>query len=371
MKAQTESPVPYASNDVRLSARQWAAVVLAVSAVLAGTPVVWRRIEPLEAAEDYRIPYALSEDYWMYGRLAERRARQGKTVVIGDSVMWGEFVTPGQTLSHCLNQQSGSDRFVNCGLNGVHPLALEGLARYYLGPAAGGKILLHCNLLWMCSEEQDLQTDKEVSFNHPKLVPQFAPRIAAYQASTAERLGVVIDRVTPFRGWVNHLRVAYFDSQDLHTWSLEHPYNNPFHRITLRLPLPDSQPRHSPVPWSQRGVKRQDFPWVDLDSSLQWGAFRRTAELVRRRGGDLFVMVGPLNEHMLTDQSRARHGLLRNGVEAWLEQAGIPHYAPRLLPSSQYGDASHPLAAGYAQLARELLADEAFQRWLSRLTRPS
>jgi hypothetical protein len=108
----------------------------------------------------------------------------------------------------------------------------------------------------------------------------------------------------------------------------------------------------------------QDFPWFDLDSSFQWGAFRRTAELIQRRGGRLFVIVGPLNAHMLNRPSRERHGLLKSQVEAWLEESGIPFCAPRLLPSELYADASHPLAPGYAQLAEEVYADEAFRRFL-------
>jgi hypothetical protein len=163
---------------------------------------------------------------------------------------------------------------------------------------------------------------------------------------------------------VNHLRVAYFDNQDIQNWSLEHPYKSPFGEITLALPQPSPTPRHAAVSWSERGVQTREFPWVELDSSLQWRAFRRTTEFVRRKGGRPFVIVGPLNEHMLAASSRKRYGELKQETIARMQEAEIPCYAPPLLPSDLYGDASHPLAAGYARLAEQLHADESFQRWL-------
>jgi hypothetical protein len=42
-------------------------------------------------------------------------------------------------------------------------------------------------------------------------------------------------------------------------------------------------------------------------------------------------------------------------METWLRAEGILYAAPRPLASEQYADASHPLGAGYATLAKELL----------------
>jgi len=87
--------------------------------------------------------------------------------------MWGEYVLPDGTLSHFLNEQSGQPpMFVNAGVNGLFPLALEGLVRYYGGPLRGRKVLVHCNALWMSSPKADLRTEKEERFNHADLVPQ-------------------------------------------------------------------------------------------------------------------------------------------------------------------------------------------------------
>ena len=52
--------------------------------------------------------------------------------MLGDSVVWGEYVLPDGTLSHFLNQEAGQpDRFVNGGVNGLFPLAQEGLIDDY------------------------------------------------------------------------------------------------------------------------------------------------------------------------------------------------------------------------------------------------
>jgi hypothetical protein len=72
----------------------------------------------------------------------------------------------------------------------------------------------------------------------------------------------------------------------------------------------------------------------------------------------VFVLVGPYNEHMLTEASRSRYQDVKGTIERWLQAQQLPYLAPPVLPSAEYGDSSHPLAAGYRRLARQL-ADEA------------
>jgi hypothetical protein len=178
-------------------------------------------------------------------------------------------------------------------------------------------------------------------------------------------MGIVIDRNVAFRRWVHHLRISFFDHLDLPTWSAEHPYANPLRRIRLGIPQPADKPHSDPISWLERGIQPQDFPWIDLDTSFQWRAFREMAELLRDRGNRLFVLVGPFNEHMLTGPSRQRYEAMKREVEAWLSAEKIPHYVPAPLPSDEYADASHPLAVGYARLASQMAATEAFQQWLT------
>src|ERR1039458_10138029 len=98
--------VQFGVNEVRLSARQWLAtfVILALVALL--TPRVWKRIQHFDAGPDYRMPYELSKDYWLYEQRLDQVAKPGAIVVLGDSVVWGEYVLPNGTLSHFLNQQT-------------------------------------------------------------------------------------------------------------------------------------------------------------------------------------------------------------------------------------------------------------------------
>ena len=184
-------------------------------------------------------------------------------VVLGDSVVWGRYVTRPQTLSHYLNELAGKQRFANLGLNGAHPVALAGLLEYYGTGIAGKKVLLHYNPLWMGSPTTDLQ-EKDSPLNHPdllpqfipirvhwsnsSLLPQFVPPIPANKAEASQKIGRLIDRNVPFTAWTNHLQQAYFDQTSIPRWTLEHPYANPSRQVTHGLP--PSDPSGSCDPWN-------------------------------------------------------------------------------------------------------------------------
>lgn len=363
-RADDDAP-SFAANGVRLSAREWCIAAVIVLLVVLGVPEIWDRMESFDPQADYRVPFDSSEDYWTYKRLVARAVEDERILLIGDSVIWGEYVEPQQTLSHFLNQADRSTHFANGGVNGTHPLALAGLVRDYAAEITGTKVILHCNLLWMSSVERDLQTEKELSFNHPQLVPQFIPQIPCYKAPVEERIGIVVDRTLPFRTWVHHLRIASFDNLDVPSWTTEHPYENPFVRINMALPQPENRPHSRPISWTKRGIQRQDMPWIEQDTSLQWRAFQATVHRLQSRGNRVFVIVGPFNEHMLTAASRKRYQELRHQVEVWLRGTLTPYLLATPLPSDEYGDASHPLSAGYARLAEQIYANDAFQQWLN------
>jgi hypothetical protein len=48
-----------------------------------------------------------------------------------------------------------------------------------------------------------------------------------------------------------------------------------------------------------------------------------------------------------------------------LARGGIAVFVGSPLPSDEYADASHPLAPGYARLARALFDDDVFRAWLA------
>src|SRR5439155_2563468 len=118
------------------------------------------------------------------------------------------------------------------------------------------------------------------------------------------------------------LQQAYYDRVDIPSWTLEHPYDNPLEPLTRDLPPSDNKLRQIPQPW-YKDKKAEDFPWIDLDTSLQWPAFQRTVETLQRRSNRVFVLVGPFNEHMLTPGSRERYQKMKGTIVAWLEKAKI------------------------------------------------
>ncbi len=369
-------------NEMRLNSRQCALALAILVLALLLTPWFWKRVERFDTGPDYRIPYDLSKDYWLYQRRLEDKIDPRSIVMLGDSVVWGEYVLPDGTWSHFLNQQTGqTNKFINGGVNGLFPLALEGLVDYYARALKNRKIILHCNLLWLSSPKADLQIDKEERFNHSRLVPQFFPRIPCYKADANERLSAIVERNFHFTAWVDHLQDAYFGQKSILSWTLEddggdppqypNSYKDPLAQITFQVPsAPRDDPQRGPKsprhkPWSENGGPAP-FEWVALDTSLQWNAFQRLLRTLRQRGNDVFVILGPFNEHMVAEESRAPYRKLRDGVAAWLQENQIPHWVPEALPSQLYADASHPLTDGYALLAKKTLANEDFQTWLKR-----
>jgi len=371
-------------NEMRLNARHWATVLVILTVITVLTPRLWKKLECFQTGPDYRIPYALSKDYWLYERRLQQIAPTN-VVVLGDSVMWGEYVLPDGTLSHFL--QSGQPgKFVNAGVNGLFPLALEGLVRYYGGPLRGRKVIVHCNVLWMSSPKADLRTEKEERFNHAELVPQFVPRVPCYKADLNHRLSAVVERNFPFSQWVTHLQNTYFGQKSILNWTLEedgsdpphypNAYKNPFAQITFAIPAePANDPERGPrsprhKPWSTTGTSGSPgegstrFEWVELDQSLQWAAFQRLVKLLESRDNDVFVVVGPFNEHIMAEENRPAFRRLRDGIADWLEKNHVPHVVPATLPSALYADASHPLTEGYQRLAGELWSDGQFRDWM-------
>ena len=359
-KVESKPDVPFGSNAIRLSVREWNVAAILFLAIFIVVPRLWERLEPFTPGPDFRMPYKLSSDYWLYERYCRSTVSAGQTPIIGDSVVWGQYVKADQTLSHYLNVLSGDERFANMGMDGMHPAALAGLIKYYGLAISRRKVVLVCNPLWMTSEKADLSSDKEFSFNHPKLAPQFFPRIPCYTESASGRLGILVERALPFFAWASHLRVAYFESMDIPAWTMERPYANPMSAVSLQ-PVKEEKLKRRPALWTGKEQDRQDFAWVELDKSFQWSRFRKAVEILEQRGNTVFVLVGPFNEHMMKRNSLAAYLRLKAGIEKWLREGNIPHFAPPPLPSDQYADASHPWAKGYELLAKSLFENDSFK----------
>ncbi len=370
------------THEVRLTLRQWLVALLIVTLIAVALPRAWRHVERFEVGADYRIPYALSNDYWLYDWYLQKTAAVAKPIVVlGDSVVWGEYVKADGTLPHFLNAEAATPgRFVNAGVNGLFPLALEGLVRDYGTSLHKRKVIVVCNLLWLTSPKADLQAESDETINHAPLIPQFRPKVPSYQSDAATRIGSVLGRHVSLMGWGNHLQSAYFNQRSVTQWTLaedpDHPrsypnaYRNPLARITCVVPsghaddLERGEGSRRHRPWSAEGPRKAAFEWVPLSSSLQWAAFQRTVALLRHGGNDVLVIVAPFNEHMIADPSLGAYRALHAGIVTWLSESRIPYAQPGTLPSALYADASHPLTAGYASLASQIVQSASFQAWV-------
>src|SRR5262249_8526772 len=156
--------------------------------------------------------------------------------------------------------EAGKERFANLGLDGAHPLALGGLVRHYAGAIVGRNVVVECNPLWLSSPQADLQDEKKTNqFNHPRLVPQFWPRVPSYREGFRQGLGSVVERNGPFRNGPAHLQQAFYGQSALPSWTLEHPYENPLEPLTRGLPSSGDELRHLQQPWYKSGIKQQDY----------------------------------------------------------------------------------------------------------------
>jgi len=364
--------VPFSCNCVRLSAREWVIVIVIVAALFCLGPILWELAEKFEPGPDYRLPYQLSNDYWLYKRYCRWACSRNKTLLIGDSVIWGHYVPKDNTLSHYLNEGSrgagsqitGRAQFANLGVDGIHPVALAGLLRYYGQDISDKNIILHFNPLWLSSKKHDLQIEKEFHFDHPKLAPQFFPNIPCYKASYSKRISAVIGRIVPFASLTSHLNKTYFDSMDLSAWTIEHPYKNPLTTITLEFSVSEHYNQSEHVPWYEKGIAKSDIQWVALETSFQWRFFQRLVEMLKERGNRVFVLIGPFNEHMLKENSIDTYRKIKSQIQSWLKQNNVPYYAPEVLPSQLYRDASHPLSEGYDVLAKYLFENDSFRKFV-------
>ena len=361
----------FSSNSVRLLWKDWVAVMAILLGIFYLLPKCWPALEKFGSLPDYRLPHELSNNYWLFTRWSRYASSRYPVLIIGDSVIWGHYVKREHTLSHYLNEQAGENIFANMGVDGIHPAAMLGLIKYYGKDISNRGVILHLNPLWMSSKKADLQGEEEFRFNHPRLVPQLIPNLAAYRPSFAEKISVVAERSLPFFSWINHIRMVYFENMSIQNWSIQNPYKNPLSAITLRIPLPENRPQGRPVSWVEKGIRRADFPWLQIEKSFQWGSFKRVIEILNSRNNKVFVLLGPFNSHILTEESLNRYNIMKDGMETWLKENEISFYLAPALPSELYADASHPLKEGYAIIAEVLLENESFQGWLKKASKGS
>src|SRR5947207_14711540 len=97
------------SNGIRLTGSEWLVVAFVAALLIVVAPTAWKQAEKFPLEADYRMPHELSNDYWLYERFAGLAVERQDTLLVGDSVIWGEYVTRQETLSHYVNELVGED----------------------------------------------------------------------------------------------------------------------------------------------------------------------------------------------------------------------------------------------------------------------
>ena len=352
----TKSDRTFSSNAIRLSGQELLITgIVFLLTMLVLIPLLWRNSEKLMFDDDFRLSYEFRDDYWVYAKCAKETTQKTSVLFIGDSVIWGMYVDNTNTLTANINHKLQRQVAANLAIDGLHPIAMEGLLRHYGNSIKDQTVFIHLNPLWMNSEKYDLSSEEEMDIHHPRLVAQFSPKLKCYQEPFSTRMGVLLERNLPFFSLLNHIRLSFFYNEDFAQWVLDNPNENPASKISFEIDPTEREQSNSSGDWSQRGITKQDWDWVDLDVSNQWSAFHKTLQLLKDRNNRVCVMVGSINPYILTENSLKRYQTLRISIAKQLTSNNIEYIVMPDLPSDYYADASHPVDKGYAIMADQLL----------------
>lgn len=305
-------------------------------------------------------------NYWSHYRWTRYAKSHYKVALIGDSVIWGQEVDNDQTITHFLNENYGEEIFANMGIDGLSQAGIRGLIKYY------GKyysnIILQFSPYWLADINRDLRGNLK-RFRHPRLVPQFHPRIHYNNYTLNERLSYKLDHYLRIFPFVRHIMINYFENKSIAAWMIEHPYNNPFSAITFKAGEVTKEKRGKGLNWETQKMKLQNYKYIPLEESVQFECFLDTIKMLKRRNITFFILIGPYNPYVLIPESRERLYVLLGNVKCYFDEHKLPYFeAGSNLPNSQFADgAGHMLYNGHDILSKELLKDARFQEWLQNL----
>jgi len=346
-------------QGLELSLREWLVVGLLVTAFLAVAPSIPFRPKTPVIEPDYRIPYPLSRRYDLYKRYTTLAAQQSPTLLVGDSVIWGQCARRRETLAAHLNAVTHQPRFANAGLDGMNPVALHELLQYHAPGIEKSRVLLQFDPLWMMIEELSAHDVREALYNRPDLIPRLAANFTGPFKEAVSASWSKLADASPIGAWGDRLADAKLDFL---AWSLDHPYESPLKAISSTLPPSDDTSHLRLAPWNAGPTKPISAGWLDVSTSVQWQAFRNIITLLEQRGNKVLVVVGPMNEHAFDAQTLEVYRKLKSDISADLRARGVRHMVASVLDSSNYSDLCHPLGPGYAEMAKELLQKES--AWL-------
>lgn len=347
-----------------LSVRGWSGVLVVFVLVVIGLPRAWVAVESFDPELNWRQPTRVAEDYWQIHRWLRAAERKESIVILGDSVVWGEFAKPNETLAAHLSMINGENEFANLGVQGLYPVALLGLLKI---EAPRSPPLLLFNPIWMTSARRDLSllaSEREtVSVNHQALLPQWIGSPVSYRATLEERLSRWGLQQSQLRRWSNHLSYEHLDGQDLPTWLRAHPSRFPWQASDGIVLGPEDEPGQ---PIRRRLIPENSisYEWVEPDDSLQYQAFLKCVELLSQHGKPPCVLLASLSSSGRTPECLNSESQIAQRLRDDLEQRQIA--VVNLKASSEVmADASHPTPDGYRAWAETIQHESAFQTWVS------
>lgn len=337
-------------------------IIILASAFLlffTAAPLIITLIDDKDFAGNYRIPYPMGENYYLFRHYTSTLSGTDKILFFGDSVIWGHYADTENTLTAQLNRLHCTDRFANMGIDGIHPAALYGLVKKYSGSIKNRDIVAGVNLLWMSSPRHDLSGGINNEINHKKLLPQLSRTIPAYGAGLEERISSFLNRELKFFTWVNHIKMSSFADSSFYRWTLDNPRRNisEFFKgrdLTYTVPAPMRQSR-APL---------QNVEWVGPEDSIQWYYMKKTLTLLTQKNNRITAYITPYNIHSLTPESRARYLEIIKIIISELEAEGITCITGKTPEQQYFADASHTGEEGYVILAEELLQNKKFNSLL-------
>ncbi len=360
--------IPVNSNGLYLYLWELLAVAIVVLTLVWGVLPLWHRQKlQVTLPENFRFSYQLRDDYLLYRAMVREACSKYDNLFLGDSVIWGMYVRNDSTLPALINQKLGKETCGNIAIDGLHPIAMEGLMKQCANEIHGKRVFLYFNPLWVTSQDYDLTGEGTATVNHPRLLPQFDFSLTNYHGTLKERCNAKLEQMLDFYAMLHHLRVCFYDNRDFKTYIAKHPDENPLSRIRMELsPIEEGHTSNATMDWYESGIAEQNWPWIDLTASRQFQAFRNTALMLRQNGNEVVVLLGTINPFMQNPECLERYRKLMAQAEELLSQAkdssGNTLVVLPELPSEEYGDSSHPLMKGYDRLADFLISKGLFQQ---------
>jgi len=318
-------------------------------------PFAIKFIDKDDFTANYRIPYPMGEDYYLFSHYSAAVTGSKKIPFFGDSVIWGHYAKKDKTLTSCINRIQGDEIFANMGIDGIHPAALYGLVKKYSESIKNRDIVVGINLLWMSSPRHDLSGEVNNEINHKKLLPQLSKTIPAYGANIEERISSFINRELTFFSWVNHIKMTRFADFSFYRWTIDNPDKNILAFFKKKKTL-----YAVPEYMRQDNLPLQNISWIKPKDSIQWNYVKKTMDLLQSRNNRVIAYITPYNTYTLTPESHKQYREILKTIIRELEATGITTLTGITPEKNYFADASHTGEAGYEILARDLLKNSLF-----------